>query len=488
LNSFKKLVGETAIYGMSSIVGRFINWWLVPYYSHIFLTAEYGVVTNLYSYMAFLLVILTYGMETGFFRYASQHEDKSKVYSSALISLFTTSLGFLLVTLTFSSTIAGWLDYQNHPEYIEWIAIILALDAFTSIPFAKLRIESKAIKFATLKLINIAANIFFNVFFLSICPALLKDNPQSWVNMFYNPDIGVGYVFISNLIASALNFVLLIPEMRIDFRFDSRLLKEIVWYSFPILIVGVAGMINQNIDKILMPELIPKSQDPLSQLGIYGANYKLAVLMNMFIQAFRYAFEPFFFSQVKSEDNKRGYALIMKYFVIFGLIIFLGICLYIDIVKLIIEQRYHSGLKVVPLVLMANLFLGIYYTLSLWYKLTDRTRFGAYFALVGAAISLVLNIAFIPKYGYMASAYAVLICFIVMTVLSYSFGQKYFPVNYPIKRIGLYFLVALVIYSVSKILDLQPSLFMYVIHTLLFTSFLLLVYFLEKKEIYRFLR
>lgn len=488
MNSFKKLVGDTAIYGMSSIIGRFINWWLVPYYSHIFLTAEYGVVTNLYSYMAFLLVILTYGMETGFFRYASQHENKGNVYSSALLSLFATSVGFLLVALTFSDTIAGWMNYQNHPEYIQWIAIILALDSVTAIPFAKLRIESKAIKFATLKLINIAANIFFNVFFLSICPALLKSNPDSWVNMIYNPNIGVGYVFISNLIASALNFVLLIPEMRIKLRFDNRLLKEMIWYSFPILIVGVAGMVNQNIDKILMPELIPPSQDPLSQLGIYGANYKLAVLMNMFIQAFRYAFEPFFFSQVKSEDNKRGYAIIMKYFVIFGLVIFLGICLYIDVVKMIIEQRYHSGLKVVPIVLMANLFLGIYYTLSLWYKLTDKTRFGAYFAIVGALISLVLNIAFIPKYGYMASAYAVLICFIVMSVLSYSFGQKYFPVNYPIKRIGLYFLVALVIYSASKILALSPSVLMYVVHTLLFTSFLVLVFLLEKKEIYRFLR
>ena len=488
MNSFKKLAGETAIYGMSSIIGRFINWWLVPYYSHIFLTAEFGIVTNLYSYLAFLLVILTYGMETGFFRYASQHDDKEKVYSSSLISLFVTSASFLLVALTFSNTIAEWIDYQNHPEYIRWLAIIIAFDAFTSIPFAKLRIESKAIKFATFKLVNISANIFFNIFFLSICPALLNSNLESWVNLVYNPEIGVGYVFISNLIASALNFVLLLPEMRIKLKFDGRLLKEMVWYSFPILIVGIAGMVNQNIDKILIPELISPGQDPMSQLGIYGANYKLAVLMNMFIQAFRYAFEPFFFSQVKSEDNKRGYAIIMKFFVIFGLVIFLGICLYLDVVKLIIDKEYHSGLNVVPIVLMANLFLGIYYTLSLWYKLTDKTRFGAYFALIGAVISLVLNIAFIPRYGYMASAYAVLICFFVMSVLSYVFGQKYFPVKYPLKRIGLYFLAAILIYTVSKILALSPSILMYVIHTILFGSFLVLVFILEKKEIFKFIR
>ncbi len=488
MNSFKKLAGETAIYGMSSIVGRFINWWLVPYYSHIFLTDEFGIVTNLYAYMAFLLVFLTYGMETGFFRYASDKKNKEQVYSSTLISLFLTSASFVLVVLTFSDTIAQWMDYQNHPEYIQWIAIILALDAFTSIPFAKLRIESKAIKFATLKLINIFFNVFFNVFFLSICPALLKSNPGSWLNLVYSPEIGVGYVIISNLIASAINFVLLIPEMWIKLRLDAKLLKEIVWYSFPILIVGVAGMINQNIDKILIPKLLSPEQDPMSQLGIYGANYKMAVLMNMFIQAFRYAFEPFFFSQVKSEDNKRGYAIVMKYFVIFGLLIFLGVCLYIDVVKLIIDKEYHSGLNVVPIVLMANLFLGIYYTLSLWYKLTDKTRFGAYFAGVGAVITLVLNFVFIPQYGYVASAWAVLICFIVMTGLSYFYGQKYFPVNYPLKRIGLYFLVALAIYSLAKILNISPSFGMYAVHTGFMLGFVGLIFSIEKKEILKFLK
>ena len=488
MNSFKKLAGETAIYGMSSIIGRFINYWLVPYYSFIFVTAEYGVVTNLYAYTALLLVILTYGMETGFFRYASQNDDKEKVFSSTIISLFVTSLAFLLLVLTFSQSIASWMSYPDHPEYIQWFAIIIAFDAFTSIPFAKLRIESKAIKFATLKFINIFITIFLNIFFLSICPALIKSNPESWVNAIYSPEIGVGYVFISNLIASVLNFILLIPEMRIKWQFDGRLLKEMLWYSFPILIVGIGGTITQTSDKILFPKLLPIDQNPMSQLGIYGANVKLAVILNMFIQAFRYAFEPFFFSQVKSDDNKRGYAIIMKYFVIFGLLIFLGICLYIDVVKQIVDKEYHSGLNVVPIILMANLFLGIYYTLSLWYKLTDKTRYGAYFASVGALLSLVLNVIFIPKYGYMASAYAVLICFIIMTALSYYFGQKHYPINYPLKRIGLYFLAALVIYFVSKLLNLPPSALMYFIHTVFIVLFLGMVYLLEKKELVKFIK
>lgn len=490
MNSLKKLAGDTAIYGMSSIIGRFLNWWLVPYYSHIFISSEYGIVTNLYSYMAFLLVILTYGLETGFFRFASKEADQKKVYSTSMSSLFVTTGSFLLMVFTFRDSIATWMDYEKFPQYITLLALIVAIDVLTAIPFAKLRIESKPIKFAFLKLVSIFTNIFFNIFFLSICPALLEANPDSWVNHIYSPLIQVGYVFISNLIASGVVFILLIPEMRIRFQLDKRILKEIIWYSFPILIVGIAGMINQNIDKILIPRLVPEDQNPMSQLGIYGANYKLAVLMNMFIQAFRYAFEPFFFSQSKSENNKQGYAFILKYFVILGLLMFLGMSLFIDLFKSlnIINKEYYSGLHIVPIVLMANLFLGIYYTLSLWYKLTDKTRFGAYFAIIGAVISLGVNIAFIPQYGYMASAVAVLVCFIVMTVLSYYFGQKYFPVPYALGRILFYFIVALIIYFAAQILGLETSSLKYIIHLLLFSIFALIVFFREKKEFLSFIK
>ncbi len=489
MNSFKKLAGDTAIYGVSSIVGRFLNWWLVPYYSHVFLTAEYGVVTHLYAYMAFVLVLLTYGMETGYFRFASQRPDKYLVYSTSLISLFVTSVSFLLVVYSFTDVIAGWLDYVAHPEYIRWIGWIMAFDAFTSIPFAKLRIESKAVKFGVLKLINIFFNIFSNIFFLTICPLLLKNNPENPVKLIYSEEIGVGYVFISNLIASVITFLLLIPELKIRLVLSKKLLKEMIWYSFPILVVGLAGMVNQNIDKILIPGLVPDDQQPMEQLGIYGANYKLAVLMNMFIQAFRYAFEPFFFSQAKSENNKKGYALILKYFVIFGLVIFLGISLFLDLFKVlnIINEKYYPGLKVVPLVLMANLFLGIYYTLSLWYKLTDKTRYGAYFALIGSVISLVINILFVPRYGYIASAVAVLVCFVVMTVLSYVFGQKHYPVSYPLGRIAFYFLLALLFFSLSVMIEIKPPVLNYLFRAALLGAFFITCYFLENKEFRKFL-
>jgi len=490
LNSFKKLAGDTAIYGVSSIVGRFINWWLVPYYSHVFPPEEYGVVANLYAYVAFLLVILTYGMETGYFRFATNKAEKDKVYSSTLISLFFTSISFILLVVTFDNTFAHWLEYDNYPQYIRWIGIIVAIDAFTSIPFAKLRIESRPIKFAFLKLVNITANIVFNIFFITVCPAILKAHPDSFILHFYSQEIGIGYVFISNLLASVITLVMLLPEMWVKLRLDLKLLKQIISYSFPILLVGVAGMINQNIDKILLPKLLPEDQDPLSQLGIYTTNYKMAVLMNMFIQAFRYAFEPFFFSQSKEKDNRQGYALVLKYFVILGLIIFLGISLFLDLFRAfhILGEEYLSGLNIIPIVLMANLFLGIYYTLSLWYKLTDKTRFGAYFAFVGAAITLFINVIFIPFFSYMASAIAVLICFVVMTLLSYVVGQKHYPVPYPLKRIGFYFLIALALYFISFMLNIKTPFLMYFINAVFFSIFLFTVYRLERREFTRFLR
>jgi len=353
LNVYKKLAGDTAIYGVSSILGRVLNWCLTPYYSFIFLTGEFGVMTNLYSYVAILLVILTYGMETSFFRFASKSENPHRVYSTALISVFTTSLLFLFLFILLKNPIASLIQYPQHPEYIVWFAIILAIDAFTAIPFAWIRIEKRPIKFAFIKLVNIAFNIGFNIFFLTLCPWLLKNNPESWVRLIYSPEIGVGYVFISNLLSSLITLLMLLPDfLKISFQFDKAVLKQLLNYGFPILIVGIAGMVSQGIDKILIPFLIPESQHPMEQLGIYGANFKMAVLMNMFIQAFRYAFEPFFFARGNSKDDPLIYAKIMKYFVIFGLFIYLGMTLYIDFLKVLIEREYHSGLKVVPIILM----------------------------------------------------------------------------------------------------------------------------------------
>ncbi len=484
LNPFKKLAGDTAIYGVSSIVGRFLNWWLVPYYSFMFLPEEYGVVTNMYAYVAFFLVLLTYGMETSYFRYASRSDKPEEVYSTSLISLLFTTLSFVLLASAFRHEIAAWIRYPDHPEYILWFAIILGIDAFTAIPFARLRLNNRPIKFAMLKFIFIGFNIGFNLFFISLCPKLVENNPDSIVNLVYSKEIGVGYVFISNLLASVIVLILLLPEIfRISFHFNKKLLKQMLNYGFPILIVGLTGMINQNIDKVLLPFLLPQNQDPMFQLGIYGANYKLAVLMNMFIQAFRYAFEPFFFARGGSKDDPRIYAVVMKYFVIFGLIIFLGMMLYLDVVKLIIDPKYHEGLRVVPLVLLANLFFGIYFTLSLWYKLTDKTRYGAYMALVGSAITLVLNFLLIPVMGYMGSAIAVFVCFLAMMIISFVLGQKHYPVPYDLKRIGTYAIFAAVFFAASYFTESLPSLLKYGVNTVFMLLFLGTVFKHEKNDL-----
>lgn len=489
MGALRKLAGETAIYGMSSIIGRFINWWLVPYHSRIFLPEQYGIVTNLYSYVGFLLIFLTFGMETGFFRFANKNNDAGKVYSTSAVSLFASSLFFILIIFIFSGPISGFLDYPNSREYVEWLAIIVALDAGTAIPFANLRLEGKAVRFAVLKLVNIFVNIFFNVFFLSICPYILKSHPDNFLHLIYDPGFGVGYVFIANLIASVVTLIMLIPEIRkIKIQFDTKIFREIFWYSFPILLVGISGMINQNLDKILIPELIPENQHPMEQLGIYGANYKLAVLMNMFIQAFRYAFEPFFFSHQKTSDSRTIYADVMKYFVIFGLFIFLGITLFIDVLKILIAPEYHSGLKVIPSVLMGNLFLGIYFNLSLWYKLSDKTWMGAWIAGIGALLTIVLCVVLIPIIGYMGAAYATLICFVVMTVISYLVGQHYYRVEYDLKRITFYFVVALGLYFISGNIHFQYIILRYALNISLFSAFLVVVFFKEKKELKSLLR
>ena len=484
MSIYKKLAGDTAIYGMSSIIGRFINWWLAPYYTNIFAPDIYGVVTTLYAMVSFFLVLLAFGMETSYFRYANKSKDPEKVYSTSIIFLLVTSLSFILLAALFKQEAANLIEYPDNPEYILWFAIILGIDVFLNIPFARLRLKNKAVKFAFLKIVNIGFNIGFNIFFLTICPKLVENNPDSIVNLIYSPAIGVGYVFISNLLASIITLLMLLPEIfRVTFQFDKKLLWQMLSYGFPVLIVGLAGMINQNIDKILIPYLVPESQNPMHQVGIYGANYKLAVIMSMFIQAFRYAFEPFFFSRGNTKDDPQIYAKVMKYFVIFGLFIFLGMVLYIDLIKVIINQQYHEGLKIVPLILMANLFFGIYFALSLWYKLTDKTRYGAYIALIGSVITLSLNFLLIPVMGYIGSAIAVFVCFFAMMVISYLYSRKHYPVPYNLKRIGTYFIVAVFIYVLSLFFSQQAMFIKMSVNSLLLAGFVFYVFYLEKTEL-----
>ena len=458
----------------------------MPWYVNLFAPEEYGIVTNLYAYVAFFMVFLTYGMETGFFRFASKNSEAEKVYSTSLISLFFSSFVFLVLIVLFKNTLASLIKYPGHPEYILWFGFILAIDAFTAIPFARLRLNNRPVKFAVVRLINIGFNIAFNLFFLLLCPKLIENNPDSIVRSVYSSEIGVGYVFISNLLASVITLLLLLPEIfKFSFYFSNELLKKMLSYSFPILVVGMAGILIQQIDKILIPFLIPEEKLPMKQLGIYGAAVKIAVLMNMFIQAFRYAFEPFFFSQAESKNDKNIYAEIMKYFVIFGLLIFLGMILYIDVIKLIIPLEYEEGFTIVPVVMLANLFFGIYFTLSLWYKLTDMTRYGAYISTMGAVVTITLNFILIPVFGYKGSATALLVAFFIMMVVSYVLGQKYYPVPYNLKRIGTYFFVAGIIYILALFSASQPSVIKFSVNTLFLFGFIFTVYKLEKSQLKR---
>lgn len=456
MNPLKKLAGETAIYGVSTILGRLLNWLLVPLYTNLFIPEDYGIVTKLMSYVAILLVILTYGVETGYFRFASKEKDNPNIFSTGFISLMVTSILFWIAVASFLNPLSIYFEITENKEFIVFLALTLGLDAITALPFAKLRQENRAVRYAGLKLFNIGVNLGMNLFFLLLCPWIHTNFPEFPITKVWNPEFGIGYIFLAFCVSSFLNLVLLLPDIyKIKLRMDRKLLKRILVYSSPILVVSICGMLNINLDKMIMQDLIPESQNPLYQTGIYGANYKLAVIMTLFIQAFRYAFEPFFFAQAKEKNSKQVYADVLKYFVILGLIIFLGVMFYLDIVKILINSRYHEGLGIVPYVLLANLFFGIFFSLSLWYKLTDKTRFGAYIAIIGSIITIVLNIILVPKFGYYGAAYAVLICFIVMTLISYIAGQKYYPVPYDLKRILFYIFLAILVFTASNFIYIE---------------------------------
>ena len=465
------------VYGLSSIVGRFLNYLLVPLYTYTFATGEYGIVSEFYAYIPFFLILLTYGTETGFFRFARNKGAFDKVYSSILTSLFTTSTIFVILIILFLKPLANLINYGDHSEYVLLCGLIVAIDAFISIPFAKLRLQDKALKFATIKLINILVTIGLNLYFIVLCPKLYATNPDSLFLLPYSPDLGITYIFISNLAANILTLILLLPEIfNVKFSFDKAILRTILKYSAPLLIAGFAGMINETLDRILIRYILTSQVNEayaLSELGIYSANYKLAVLMTLFIQMFRYAAEPFFFVNKTESNSRELYAKATKYFIICGLVIFLGVTLYLDIFKLFIGPSYREGLNVVPVLLIANLFLGIFFNFSMWYKLNDMTRYGAYLAIFGATITIVLNVILIPRFGYIGSAWATLICYVSMTILSYYWGQKYYKIPYNLKSAFFYFVLALILYFASVWLKPQSQPLVYVLNTFLFLLFII---------------
>ena len=450
----KSLVKDTAIYGVSSILGRFLNYLLVPLYTAVLPAASggYGVVSNVYAYTALILVLLTFGMETGFFRFANKKgEQPEKVYANSLLFVGGLSLLFVAACMAFLHPISALLEYPDHPDYVGMMVVVVALDAFQCIPFAYLRYKKRPMKFAAIKLLNNIGNILLNIFFLLLCPWLNEHAPET-VSWFYDPQYLVGYIFVSNLIMSCLQMFFFIPELRgFSYRPDKALMKRMVGYSFPILVFGVVGILNQTVDKMIYPFLFDDRQEGLVQLGIYSAASKVALIMAVFTQAFRYAYEPFVFGKNKEGDNRAMYASAMKYFFIFSLLAFLAVMGYMDILKYMVARDYWEGLSVVAVVMVAEIFKGIYFNLSFWYKLTDETRWGAYFSLIGCAVILALNVWLVPKYGYVASAWASVAGYGVITLLSFVIGQKKYPVSYPLKDMAVYLVLAAVLFVLLSV-------------------------------------
>lgn len=460
----KSLLKDTALYGLPSIVGRFLNYLLVILHTQVMPTTsgEYGVVTNLYAYTALILVFLTFGMETTFFRFANkQEEDPMKVYSTALITVGGLSVGFLALVLAFLQPLADALGYPDHPEFLAVMALVVAIDSFACIPFGYLRYQKKAKKFACLKIVNILVNIGLNLFVFLLCPLIHKDHPE-WIGWFYDSEYLAGYVFMINLVTSVVTLIMLMKEWmpggqfhasdgtvcKFRYVWDAPLFSRMFRYSYPVLILGIAGILNQTLDKIIYPHLVPGHEGEV-QLGIYGACVKIAMIMAMFTQAFRFAYEPIIFNKSKDKrDVVQTNALGMKYFIIVSLLGFLCVMAWIDVLKvwIIRDPNYWVGLQVVPIVMAAEIMMGIYFNLSFWYKLIDQTLWGALFSVVGCLVLVAVNVVFVPQYGYMACAWAGLCGYGTCMLLSYFVGQKKNPIPYDLKSVGSYALLAVALF------------------------------------------
>ena len=448
--NLKSLTKDTAIYGLSSIIGRFLNYLLVPLYTDAITKASggYGVITNIYAYTALLLVILTYGMETTFFRFANKsEEDPKKVYATILLSVGTTSLLFVIFVFIFLSPISAAMGYADHPSYIWVMAMVVAIDAFQCIPFAYLRYQKRPIKFAALKLLFVVLNITLNLVFFLLLPALYKTHPDV-IGHIYDPSVGAGYAFYINLACTApITFFFYKELTGFKYTFDKQLMRRMMRYSWPILVLGIAGILNQTADKIMFP-YIYKGNDAHAQLGIYGAASKIAMIMAMITQAFRYAYEPFVFGKAEDKNNRETYAKAMKYFLIFTLLAFLVVVGYMDILRYIIHRDYWEGLQVVPIVMAAEIMMGVYFNLSFWYKLIDKTIWGAYFSGIGCIVLVAINIIFVPRYGYMACAWAGFAGYATAMTLSYIIGQKKYPIAYPLGSMAIYVAITVLFYAI----------------------------------------
>ncbi len=459
MGKLKQLAGQTFIYGMSSIVGRILNYFLVPLYTHCFPSSEYGIVVEMFTYIAFLRIILTYGMETGYFNFSKSENNPDLVFTTSSTSLFTTSSLFMLLGLLFAPDIAHVLDYDHHVNFVVFVVLILGTDVLTALPYARLRQQNKAIKFAVFKLIGIFVNIFLNLFFILWLPNLAQS--YDIFSSIYSKDFGVGYIFIANLSANLVEMILFVPEyLKVKFRFDGNLLSRMLIYSLPLVVSGLAGMINDFFDRIAIKFFytVPDGMADgntfiLSEMGIYGANAKIAVLMTLFIQCFRYAADPFFFSQKGNADFNPLFAKVNKYLILFGAFIFLGIMGFMDIVKYFIAESYWSGLKVVPLLLIGHLLVGMVYLQSFWYKLSAKTIYGVYIFLIGSVLTIVLDYILVPRYGYIACAFTNMVSSFVMLVVTYFWGKNYLPCDYDFRNILIFVVLSGACYFMMTFTD-----------------------------------
>lgn len=474
MNPIKKLLGQTAIYGLSSIVGRLLNYLLVPIHTSVFHdTKDYGVVSDLYSWVAFLVVFLTFGMETAFFRFMQEKEDKAAVFRNSFLTVIGLNVVFFLVTIYFNQEIADLLLYSDHNEYVILLTLIVCLDSICSLPLARLRSEEKAFHFATVQFTAIGVNIVLNLIFM-----LILFDPN-------RPEEGVFFILLANLIASLVKPLMLYKDFRnLVFRFDVELAWEMLKYALPLVIAGFAGIVNETLDRILLRRILFTHGNTLdeatAQLGIYSAVYKLAMLVTIFLQAYRYAAEPFFFSQAKNEDRNKIYSKVMNYFVAAVCLIFLLVSINIDIFKYFIQnESYYEGLGVVPILLLANVFLGIYYNQSIWYKLSGQTRFGAYISIGGAILTIGINVLFIPKYGYWACAWATLIVYAAQMVASYYLGQRYHPIKYNIRKFFLYLLASLILFWISTLYTIENEYLLFFVNNMLIVLYIALIWYME---------
>jgi O-antigen/teichoic acid export membrane protein len=492
LSGIKKLAGQTAIYGVSTILGRFLNVFLTFWLTYVYGPEKFAVFSLAYAYVTFLNVVFTYGMETSFFRFAQRPEYKGDVYNTSMISIIVTTIFFGGAMMFYAPQLAALWRVPDNPEYIVWFAWIIGLDTLTAIPFAQLRQQGRPVKYATIKILNIVIYVILTYFFIKICPALLKKHPDSFLLVVYNPKIDIGYTFIANLIASSVTLLLLTKEFfGLRLRFNVKLWKEMMAYSWPLLIVGLGGMVNEVLNRILLDYRLPFSfQENKKQVGIFNANFKVAALVNIFIQVFRIGAEPFFFNEAGKQDARKTYARVMKIFVVISCIIFLLVSLFADTIwgRYLVGVKNHpdyaKGIGVIPIIALAYVCLGIYYNLTVWYKLTDKTIYGAYITIAGAVLTIVLNYISIPYLGYWGSACTTLICYAFMMIVSYHQGQKHYRIPYAWKKLTAYVLISLLLYFIyfGCSAFIKNKIILFLIASVLLSLFLIFIGKIEWKE------